>query len=225
MELDEEGRGPPLPKYNEHLSGPLITAVSVGAPKARVHSTEWAKVMAGARPRGTCAVRCASTDTSAGEPVEINPSVGAGYKVMTVAEYTSRWKRCVRLAQLGVSGGSVPFLEMRRDPPRRVTSAVPPIACTGTATSRTASPAAAWIRRSTTSSSAGAVARSAGRASRFARRVTAGRGGRTGAAGSSALACTHSVTRPRCTNSDPDFLLPEEYEKLKWDPAVMQAAK
>ena len=58
MELDEEGRGPPLPKYNEHLSGPLITAVSVGAPKARVHSAEWAKIMAGA-PVGTADVCCA----------------------------------------------------------------------------------------------------------------------------------------------------------------------
>jgi hypothetical protein len=51
MELDEEGHGPPLAKYNEHLSAPIITAVSVGAPKARVHSAEWAKIMAGAPTR------------------------------------------------------------------------------------------------------------------------------------------------------------------------------
>ena len=30
----------------------------------------------------------------AGEPVEINPSIGTGYKVMTVQEYVSKWKRC-----------------------------------------------------------------------------------------------------------------------------------
>lgn len=29
----------------------------------------------------------------AGEPVEINPSVGAGFKVMSVAEWAARWKR------------------------------------------------------------------------------------------------------------------------------------
>ena len=51
MELDQEGSGPPLPKYNEHLVAPVTTAVSVGAPKARVHSAEWAKVMAGATGR------------------------------------------------------------------------------------------------------------------------------------------------------------------------------
>jgi hypothetical protein len=26
--------------------------------------------------------------------VEINPSIGTGYKVMTVQEYVSKWKRC-----------------------------------------------------------------------------------------------------------------------------------
>ena len=35
------------------------------------------------------------TDTApAGHPVEINPSIGNGYKVMTVQEYVSKWKRC-----------------------------------------------------------------------------------------------------------------------------------
>lgn len=28
--------------------------------------------------------------------MEINPSAGSGFKVMTVKEYTSRWKRCAR---------------------------------------------------------------------------------------------------------------------------------
>ncbi|GIL82954.1 hypothetical protein Vretifemale_11645, partial [Volvox reticuliferus] len=27
------------------------------------------------------------------DPVEINPSIGSGYKVMSVAEWSSRWKR------------------------------------------------------------------------------------------------------------------------------------
>lgn len=42
-------------------------------PKARVHSTEWAKIMAG-------------------QPVEINPTVGFGLKIMTVEEWSARWK-------------------------------------------------------------------------------------------------------------------------------------
>ena len=28
-----------------------------------------------------------------GDPVEVNPSVGYGYKIMTVDEWSSRWKR------------------------------------------------------------------------------------------------------------------------------------
>jgi len=44
------------------------------APRAVVHASEWAKVIAG-------------------EPVEINPSIGHGFKVMTVDEYTALWKR------------------------------------------------------------------------------------------------------------------------------------
>lgn len=48
-----------------------------------------------------------------GEPVEINPSIGAGFKVMTVAEYTSRWKRC------GPGGAAQ---QQRRDRSCQVTS-------------------------------------------------------------------------------------------------------
>ena len=33
-----------------------------------------------------------------GDPVEINPSVGHGFKIMTIDEWTSRWK--VRIAQI-----------------------------------------------------------------------------------------------------------------------------
>jgi hypothetical protein len=40
-----------LPKYNECLRAPVFSVVSQGAPRAKVHSTEWVKVMAGTRPR------------------------------------------------------------------------------------------------------------------------------------------------------------------------------
>jgi hypothetical protein len=53
MELDQEGTNPPLPKYHEQLRAPVVTTSTVGAPKAKVHSVEWAKVMAGAAA-GTC---------------------------------------------------------------------------------------------------------------------------------------------------------------------------
>ncbi|KAF5831486.1 hypothetical protein DUNSADRAFT_13044 [Dunaliella salina] len=43
------------------------------APHVRMHASEWQKVMAG-------------------DPVEINPSVGSGYRVMTVDEWAARWK-------------------------------------------------------------------------------------------------------------------------------------
>jgi len=64
----------PLPAYNTGLRAPLFTSISTSGPRANVHASEWAKVMAG-------------------EPVEINPSIGNGFKVMTVQEYTSKWKR------------------------------------------------------------------------------------------------------------------------------------
>jgi len=82
MELDGEDTAPPLPQYNEQLRAEISTVVSIGAPKAKVHRSECNKVMAG-------------------EPVEINPSSGAGYKVMTVKEYTSRWKRCAAPREAG----------------------------------------------------------------------------------------------------------------------------
>jgi hypothetical protein len=59
--------------YLENLRAPIVTAVGE-KPKARVHSREWAKIMAG-------------------EPVEINPSVGYGFKIMTVDEWSARWKK------------------------------------------------------------------------------------------------------------------------------------
>ena len=47
--------------YNTNLRAPITTEVN-SKPKARVHSREWQKIMNA-------------------EPVEINPSVGYGYKV------------------------------------------------------------------------------------------------------------------------------------------------
>lgn len=60
-------------KYNTNLRADIATEVN-SKPKARVHSREWQKIMEG-------------------DPVEINPSVGYGYKVMSVAEWSARWKR------------------------------------------------------------------------------------------------------------------------------------
>ena len=54
------------------LRAPVQTKVDE-KPMVKVHAREWAKVMAG-------------------EPVEINPSVGHGFKIMTVDEWSARWK-------------------------------------------------------------------------------------------------------------------------------------
>ena len=59
--------------YNTDLRAPIEAEVN-DKPKARVHAREWQKIMAG-------------------DPVEINPSVGYGYKIMTVDEWSARWKR------------------------------------------------------------------------------------------------------------------------------------
>ena len=45
----EPEEGAVAPKYNENLRADVATSVSAGAPKASVHRSEWAKVMAGAR--------------------------------------------------------------------------------------------------------------------------------------------------------------------------------
>ncbi|GLC34397.1 hypothetical protein PLESTB_000732800 [Pleodorina starrii] len=60
-------------KYCADLQGPVQTAMSA-EPRAPVHRVEWRKVMNG-------------------DPVEINPSIGSGYKVMSVSEWSARWKR------------------------------------------------------------------------------------------------------------------------------------
>lgn len=61
------------PAYHDNLRADVATFIGEG-PKAFVHSREWKKVMNG-------------------DPVEINPSVGHGFKIMTIDEWTSRWKR------------------------------------------------------------------------------------------------------------------------------------
>jgi hypothetical protein len=51
----------PAVYYAKDLRGPVKTSVN-GAPKAKVHSSEWARLMNG-------------------DPVEINPSTGTGMRV------------------------------------------------------------------------------------------------------------------------------------------------
>lgn len=97
----------PVPKYNEDLRAPLQTAVS-DSPKVKVHRVEWAKVRhagewAGCRPRAAAAALArtprpficahAHTQVMAGDPVEINPSTGSGYRVMSVDEWSARFRR------------------------------------------------------------------------------------------------------------------------------------
>jgi hypothetical protein len=62
---------PPPLKYNTALRADITVAVSTSGPLAAVHRVEWKKIMAG-------------------EPVEINPSVGTGYRVMAVEEWAAR---------------------------------------------------------------------------------------------------------------------------------------
>ena len=60
-------------KYCTNLQAKVETDINAD-PKAFVHSREWKKIMNG-------------------DPVEINPSVGHGLKIMTVDEWSARWKR------------------------------------------------------------------------------------------------------------------------------------
>ena len=60
-------------QYNTNLRAEIVSEIHEN-PKARVHRVEWRKIMEG-------------------EPVEINPTVGHGYKIMTVDEWAKRWKR------------------------------------------------------------------------------------------------------------------------------------
>jgi hypothetical protein len=72
--------------YADDLQTDIYTEVNAD-PKATVHSTEWRKIMRG-------------------DPVEINPSVGSGLKIMTVDEWTSRWKRNDRFPECLACGGT-----------------------------------------------------------------------------------------------------------------------
>lgn len=62
-----------LADVTSNLRAPVETATD-SKPMVKVHAVEWAKIMAG-------------------EPVEINPSVGHGYKIMSVKEWAARWKQ------------------------------------------------------------------------------------------------------------------------------------
>ena len=70
---DEENKIDTTHLYADNLNGDVYTETNAN-PKAKVHSTEWMKILHG-------------------DPVEINPSLGQGMKIMTVAEWTSRWKQ------------------------------------------------------------------------------------------------------------------------------------
>merc|ERR1712017_52476 len=60
-------------KYCTNLRASVETDINEN-PRAFVNSREWKKIMNG-------------------DPVEINPSVGHGLKIMTVDEWSCRWKR------------------------------------------------------------------------------------------------------------------------------------
>ncbi|WIA11099.1 hypothetical protein OEZ85_011244 [Tetradesmus obliquus] len=77
---------PAVPKYNEDLQADIETSVN-DSPKVKVHRVEWAKVLAGS-------------------PVEINPSLGSGFKVMDVNEWAGRWKTSAEFPQCLACGGS-----------------------------------------------------------------------------------------------------------------------
>ena len=54
---NDASKDAPLPKYNECLRADVFSVVTQGAPRAAVHSSEWAKVMAGAWRRAARAAR------------------------------------------------------------------------------------------------------------------------------------------------------------------------
>ncbi|KAK3266984.1 hypothetical protein CYMTET_24425 [Cymbomonas tetramitiformis] len=62
-----------LPSYCDNLQSDISTAINEN-PKAFVHSREWNKIMNG-------------------DPVQINPALGQGFKIMTVNEWSAAWKR------------------------------------------------------------------------------------------------------------------------------------
>jgi hypothetical protein len=115
-----------VPQYHTNLRAPIATAVGRG-PRAPVHAAEIAKV-------GRCvfcffclgeALRCVFAPplqkhnlkhniaqikqkqfkVRAGLPVEINPSVGDGFKVMSWAEYFGRFKTSPEFPECLACGG------------------------------------------------------------------------------------------------------------------------
>jgi len=67
------GKSEKVAKYNEDLRAEVETTTQQ-APRATVHASEWRKIMNG-------------------DPVEINPSIGEGQKIMTFEEWSRGWKR------------------------------------------------------------------------------------------------------------------------------------
>lgn len=131
--------------YADDLKTDIYTEVNAD-PKATVHSTEWRKIMRG-------------------DPVEINPSVGSGLKIMTVDEWTSRWKRNDRFPEC--------------------------LACDGTATKEHHF-MQTWCR-----------------------------GKKQFESETLCMDCHMFSWR---SYSDPDFMLPEEYDKVRWEKMVRDKA-
>ena len=115
-------------------------------PKASVHSVEWRKIMNG-------------------DPVEINPSLGNGLKIMTVDEWSAGWKRNDRFPDC--------------------------LACGSTATKEHHF-MQTWCRGK----------------KQF----------------ESELLCNDCHMFSWRSYSDPDFMLPEEYDKVRWERMVRDKA-
>lgn len=71
-------------QYNTNLRAPVSTSVH-DSPKAPVHGLEWQRLMRG-------------------DPVQINPSDGQGFRVMSVREWTARFAHNADLPECGACG-------------------------------------------------------------------------------------------------------------------------
>jgi hypothetical protein len=131
--------------YAEDLKADIYTEVNAD-PKASVHSVEWRKIMNG-------------------DPVEINPSLGNGLKIMTVDEWSAGWKRNDRFPDC--------------------------LACGSTATKEHHF-MQTWCRGK----------------KQF----------------ESELLCNDCHMFSWRSYSDPDFMLPEEYDKVRWERMVRDKA-
>jgi len=72
--------------YADDLKADIYTEVNPN-PRAKVHRVEWKKIMDG-------------------DPVEINPSFGAGMKIMTIEEWSYHWKRNDRFPDCLICGST-----------------------------------------------------------------------------------------------------------------------